>query len=389
LLIGLITSNDFGSIIRDSINELGQKVCYQNSDLIKFRDCIEEAGKLSLNILIVELSHKLCSDNEFVDGIRDFRAKYDKNSSVRIIIFAPDREEGDIAIAKIIAKQVYDIVNPKLMEMGLEQNEKEKIVKNAIMDQISRRKGTYNDVLHFEVDFHKLDDVLEVSSIYQKPLGNAVIAVAGCERGQGTTHLSIEISLVLARIGLSVAIVEMNNKDDFRHIEKFTSNVKYGKYNSFSINKVDFYKYDIANLNDIFNGNYQYIVMDFGCDFINNKYIAELRRANAKILVCGAKDWNLQNIENTIRTLGKERNRYTYYITNSTNEIYKRAANALLRYDLSSFRAVYNPDPFEESNETTLMIKTILKEILPTIIKEKSIFERFFGFIRNIYRGRK
>ncbi len=135
-------------------------------------------------------------DSAILEGLHYFRIQ---RPDARIIILAADREPGDVTLAKVTAKGIYDIVTPG-------KNEE---IKEVIKKAISSKPATYTQAARFMQELEaKRQQAQQEIIIQQKPLGLTVIAVAGAGSGAGVSHISLAIASHIGKAGNRVMLAE-------------------------------------------------------------------------------------------------------------------------------------------------------------------------------------
>jgi len=123
-------------------------------------------------------------------------------------------------------------------------------------------------------------------------------------------------------------------------------------------------------------------VLDMGVyneDVANN---TEYKRANERIIVSGAKDWELPSLENILSTSDRIfKNKY--YFTFSEKLTFEMIKSNM--EGLQCYQAPYNPDPFHVCKECESVFRELLKEVLPNINKPNFKYntKHIFNLLKN------
>lgn len=125
--------------------------------------------------------------------------------------------------------------------------------------------------------------------------GSRTIGIAGSRKGVGVTHLAIMLANYLTSVErYKTAVVEMNGSGAFRTIQKYSkkSSLESKRYSHefFEREQVIYYPQPSERtLAGIFSSDYEYIIMDFGCAWKQQKL--EWVRCNKNLLVGSCCEW--------------------------------------------------------------------------------------------------
>lgn len=107
------------------------------------------------------------------------------------------------------------------------------------------------------------------------------VGIMGTAEGTGATHLSIMLAVFLSAVaGGRVALAEMNGTGCIRQAGIILSNNFHCKYNKIKKLISIHVQSDCSEVAGLMSGGYDYVVIDFGCDF---------ERSRQEFLMCGAK----------------------------------------------------------------------------------------------------
>ncbi len=163
------------------------------------------------------------------------------------------------------------------------------------------------------------------------------IAIAGTQHRIGTTHLALLITTYFNENGKKAFYKESN---DSNHI-------------SASLNRYQ----DIKTINGIYEKNHSFqlsgntappkeeentvSVIDYGC--INDYNLEDFLKADIKLILAGAKEWELGSTEEVLRLLsGQEGIKYLFNFLNGIQ--FKKIVRHMDK--LACYRIPYEPDPF-------------------------------------------
>lgn len=138
----------------------------------------------------------------------------------------------------------------------------------------------------------KLSSKSVKSSLKHHHNKSKVIAIIGTSSGVGVTHTSILLANFLRRQKLKVAIIEGNPSGHMAKLEKVYEGAKFDPELTdwFSIKQVDYYKScTLSRLNEVYEKNYDVIVIDIGSDPIAYKDI--FKNADYPLVVGHSVDW--------------------------------------------------------------------------------------------------
>lgn len=361
---------------------------------------LQKAEAVSLNVLIIDMAAiERYAELALVKALDKYRIRHEET---RIIILAPGRVPGDETMGKLAFLGIGDIVAPKIPEPEEDENEDDLYIDLGfyLQRQLNKTIG-YSDIRRWRIlaDLEEpareevaagaakekvKKEIIEktIVEIQEKILSTITIAVAGTEKGVGCSHTSISIAFYLARYGYCTALIEMKDEGIFLSIEDEYKDIKQGQLNSFRLDGVDFYKYNTSELLDILQQDYKYVVMDFGANFIDNEYFSEMQRANAKIIVSGVKDWQIEPLQKVIQETKIIRN-CLFYATFSDIELFKVFQERMKGF--KTYKAPFCPDPFKDYPELHEVYSNMLQGVLPSNAKMKKeniikkVFSRFGG----------
>lgn len=184
-------------------------------------------------------------------------------------------------------------------------------------------------------------------------VGKSIIAVAGVEKGSGTTHASILIANYLASRGYSVKLIECGGSNEFVYIERAYEgkNVDTHKNDEFEINGVTYVK-SSSDLDMAYHVSteHTHIILDMG-PYEESEYIEEFHRAGKQFLVAPGGEWKQYTIKRFIQTnKSADQSRWTFLVPlvdkQTIGDI--RGEND----EISVYKLPYHPDPFRSQSDT-------------------------------------
>ncbi|MCM1308302.1 MAG: hypothetical protein NC223_06860 [Butyrivibrio sp.] len=109
----------------------------------------------------------------------------------------------------------------------------------------------------------------------------ASVGVIGTAGNTGVTHLCVMLAVFLSAVaGARVALAEMNGSGCFRQAEIILDNNFHSKYCKIKKLISIYTQSDCSKIAELMSEGFDYVVIDFGCDFEMNRQ---------QFLMCGAK----------------------------------------------------------------------------------------------------
>lgn len=110
---------------------------------------------------------------------------------------------------------------------------------------------------------------------------SASVGIMGTAGQTGVTHLSVMLAVFLSAVaGARVALAEMNDSGCFRQAGIILSNNFHSKYGKIKKLISIYTQSDSSQIAGLMSEGYDYVIIDFGCDFERNRQ---------QFLMCGAK----------------------------------------------------------------------------------------------------
>lgn len=355
-MIFCIASNTYQQIISSAIkaseeilvgNECSNEFC-----LLKYvKDNITNFS--GIDIFIVDTCALQDTDDDIIQAFEMLRIM---DCNMRVIVLAANRYEGNALLMNCFRMSIYDIITTDDFLK----------IKEELRQCITLGKQ-YKDALQFK-EFNPADGIKEV----KKNVNQIVIGVAGSETRIGVTHNTIVLVNHLRKKGYLVAIVEMNESDDFNKIrESFNEPIVADTY--FSIKGIDYYLNSENVLERVLEIPYNFIIVDFGNFEFCDKEI--FNRSDVKIIIAGAKPWEIDNVNSIFKLSSEELLKEYHFCFNFVLE----KSRADIRDGMGKLENVYFvdyvEDPFIQNDFPNAA--TILEEYLPDEVteqKEKTSF---------------
>ncbi len=407
-MFSIVCNSQYLPYIKGFINSIGDTIifCDETDDIDIIAD-IEEVSELAGRYLILDIS--------LVDDLEDFLYALEKlrfkKERLQVIIFAPDKFPGDLWISRIVQFGIYDIINPKSSDVNIKEYLLEQLIK------VTEQPSTYADVLHWDNNQRsKVQDISvsthfaeskENNSAFDTPsdfpipeqkveviektvtitqnniMGVVTIAVAGTLHRIGTTHLCIMIAEYLKSVNYNVALAELHESNHFYCISQSYDDVK-NEDDKYILDEITFYPYNSKlSISEILLDDYDYVILDMGlyseCD--RN----EFRRADLKLLVNGAKEWEIQFLRDIMHENSKYLAKYYYLFNFCNHETLSYVQKIWKGYQVN--KIPYMPNPFlYQDTEVTEYFDKLLKNIIPEQEKKRNskIFSHLFSFGKKV-----
>ncbi|MGI6669571.1 MAG: hypothetical protein ACOX4M_09455 [Acetivibrionales bacterium] len=356
-MVAVISGPGYWKEIYEAVQKVEQEIVYKRIDVdIDIDTEVDRITIYPIGYLILDIN---CIDNikRTPSAIRKLKSR---NNDARVIIIATDKFTGSEVVSSLISIGVYDIIGHR--EYGA------KTIFPSLVEHLET-PATYAKAVKWDAEFRvkaKRDEPLDFiqgegkKTIKDKIVGSIVIAVAGAMHRSGATHTAISLARFLHDNNFGVAVYEFHNSDTFQTMQNSYDEIEV-KGDMFSLASIDFYPYNPdRSIADLLHGDYAYIILDMGSYFDCN--ISEFHRAHEKIIVCGAKDWEMPLVEEILKD-EKWSHKYKYLFTFSDDDSFKFIKDNMEK--LASYQAVYNPNPFSISAECGFVFEDMLKEVLP------------------------
>lgn len=281
-MITYITGSTYYQVIKSTVEGTGELIMQtevsEEIDFYKYVKC--NISKLDgMDKLIIDLSVCQNTDEEIIKALEMLRSLYD---SLRIIVFAPYLETGNILLMQCFTLGIVNIINTDDFNA----------VHKELEECILHGKKFKDAVKYKEVKAEKLDIRREI----KKTVNSHMVGIAGSEHRIGTTHAAILLANFLRRKGFMIALLEMNDSGAFGQIQDGFEEKEFDE-GYFKLNGIDFYKNaDIRKLAQIMEKSYNFILLDFGeyesCDLVT------LHKCTEKIIISGSKPWEIESVNN-------------------------------------------------------------------------------------------
>lgn len=349
-----ITGTENKRIIENAIYEtqmentlsIGEPIIFNSVNLLQ-----EVKGTLcrskDIKTLLIDLSVISNDDEETIKAIETLRFY---NNDCRFIIVATERMIGDPLLSELVNMGIYNIVidEDEMLSKITYYTTKDATFKEASVYKSTEDIDEKNNN-KIKAKNTKLSKQMATKKVILKPLKQKVIiSVIGSQNRIGVTHTCISLAYTLIRKGYRVAVVELNDNNDFETLVNcYDNNVYSNEISKFiKINQIDFYaNVDIATFTKIQGLNYDYIIIDNGD--IMNCDIAEHNRADVKLVCFGAKAWE-QKYLGLVFEQGEEVIANYRFITLADEKLKEEIVEEMKPSKV--YFPKYNPEPFSEDN---------------------------------------
>lgn len=323
----------------------------------------------SVDYLIIDLRaiEYLTDDDEIIAKITLIRKIY----KLRVIIIAEGYKHGNVLLGKIFNLGIYNIITA-VDDVSFKQ-ELEKVLSDEGMSFGNSIKYKLDNNL---IAVNKTTKVIKENFIKVKQ--TVSIGVVGTERHIGATTLAINLTKYLSELtNIKACYIENNNHQSVIRMAESSEAIKYEEMKKISFKGIELFSRP-ENMSDILSNNYNFYIYDYGA---LNEMTEEERMSfitkDLKIIVSGNKLWEIQNLIDAFKIVGKDAN--TYLVFNFAKESEKENFRISLgEYwkDRTTF-SEYITDPFEVKNK--YFFENILKPyLINTDVTEKKKKFNFF-----------
>lgn len=277
-------------------------------------------------------------------------------------------EERNETVSAVRPKKAYtgtEFISPQSIE-----NIEDTVLMDEMVSDRSDKAEVINPEKKQEIQSKMAQDknlnTSGTEKVIERIIGTQIIAVAGIMNRVGTTHTAINIAQFLNGKGYCSALFEMHESQTFQSIRRAYKEVE-DKELGFSLAGIDYYPYSqYTKMSDLMGRGYNYIILDMGIYEDCDK--EEFRRANQRIIVSGAKDWEIMRLEEMLKVSG-DPDTCAFYFTFADKDNFRIITSGMK--ENKCFLAPYNPQVFEVSEETAVTLQQMLQEVLPGSEKKK------------------
>ncbi len=223
------------------------------------------------------------------------------------------------------------------------------------IDQIGHCTRQLKSIINHCLKFHPAQRYATVeqlkkqlSALRQKSRGTMepgrlyTIAIAGTQQRVGVTHLSLRLCIYFLQTGSSCLYQEKNPSGHVNQIRNCYEEV----WDKDGICKIEGISMASQIIPMEIVTNYQVTVIDFGC--LSKDNLSDFLKADHKLLLLGAKDWELQPSEQ-ILNMTAEYNNVTYLFNFLDGRQFRHVCQSMGKK--SCYRIPYEPDPYARNFE--------------------------------------
>lgn len=362
-IIERISNSENIIIINKFINQ------YNFSNLLK-----EDLKVLNnLDFLVIDLRSIVGSSkqDEIIRCFSNIRGMY----KLRLIIIAQGYIKGDILLARLFAKGIYNIITAN----------NDKTFEDEFNKTISEDGMSFSYAQKFEIEDEIYNsDKKIIKENYIRVKQDITVGVIGTQSHIGTTTHAINITKFLSElINIKACYIENNKNADIRTLEN-EGIIFDGNLNKVSYKNVDMFT--INSIGSIKNLGYEFFIYDFGSiqDMTDND-INNFLNKDIKIIVSGGKAWEKTYLIETFEKIGSniENDENIFFIFNFVPEEMRKE----IEIDMGSLKerivlSEYIPNPFEKIGNKYFYEKIFKKFLLNTSFeieeKSKNPFRKLF-----------
>lgn len=357
-MVVFFSGNTFSQVIRETAEKEEHVILpTEISNEIDFLKTIRQniAKYESVDVMILDVSVCRNTEDELITALEMIRTMYD---GMKIIVFAPYREDGDDFLTRCLHMGILNIINTSdFLEIRQE-------LTHCITTGKSYREAAakYKDA--------KKEKVIVKHEI-KRVVNKRMIGIAGVETNIGVTHNAILLANFFRKNGFMVALVEMNTSGAFDRICIDYGEKKFQE-GYFTLNGIDFYA-DVQTdeLPKVLEHSYNVILIDFGSYGNCDRILFE--RCEDRLIIAGSKSWEMEAADRVFEQASKDVLMKYIFCFNFTPETdYEAIRNGMGKIENVHFLK-YTIDPFSSSEFADA--EEIFAECLPENVEpEKKKF---------------
>lgn len=179
---------------------------------------------------------------------------------------------------------------------------------------------------------------------FRKNNTTEVIGVTGTEHGVGTTHFCCMLGVFLSIVkGYRVAVVELGSPGCIRQAGVIFNNFKVARMKKL-IKIINLYtESDMAELSEVVSMEYDYVIVDYGCDYNNSK--KSFLMCPYKIVVGSLSWWRIHNYVSFLAENSAEKSFKHWYFM-GTSPVKEGIRYLYREFKIQVEEIPYEPDPF-------------------------------------------
>lgn len=352
-MVAYFSGSTFGQTIENAIEETGKLVfCKELSDELDIHKYMKQNITKFEGVEELILDTSICTnlDDEIVETLEMVRTMYD---SMKIIVFAPYKEDGDEFLTKCFNMGILNIINcDDFCE-----------IRNEFLLCINHGK-TYRDAVKYK---ETKREKIVIKHEVKRAVNKRMVGIAGTEENIGVTHNAIILSNYFRKQGYRIALVEMNESGAFQSIANdFGERLINEEY--FTLSGVDYYPNGSEEkIVEILARSYNLIIFDLGEYEKCNRMVFE--RCEDRIIIAGSKPWELEKLDKVFEIASDETlPKYIFCFNFTQKKDWPAIIEGMGELNNVSFME-YTEDPFSNSNFAGA--DEIFKDCLPERTEEK------------------
>lgn len=368
-MILYLTGSTFEQVMKEVIEREGHIIFPPPPDFVGEIDFLKTvrqdiAKYEGLDMLVLDDSICKNTEDEIIEALEMLRTLY---NDMRIIVFAPYREEGDDFLTRCFGMGIMNIINTNDF-LQLRQE----------LTHCIREGKSYREASKYKES--KKEKVIIKHEI-KRTVNKRMIGIVGVESNIGVTHNAIILANFFRKRGFMVALVEMNDGDAFDCICNDFEEKKF-KEGFFTLNGVDYYSSQTADsLPEVMEHSYNVVILDFGSYEKCDRTL--FGRCEDRIIIAGSKPWELTATDRIFQTSSKDALLKYIFCFNFTQKEDQDAIVAGMDEIKNVHFLKYTEDPFSETEFVDG--EEIFEECLPEKVEE----EKKPGVFQKILHRRK
>lgn len=173
---------------------------------------------------------------------------------------------------------------------------------------------------------------------------NSIIGVIGTGHGVGTTHFCFMLSVFMGVVrGLKVAVVEHNESGCFGQAGIILNEFTYSKKNKISKYISIYSKSDEYELAEIISMGYDYVIIDYGCDYEVNR--SSFLMCPERIVIGSLSWWKIHQVVKFL-VKNREEKSFRHWIFLTSTPVKEGLIHIRKEFNIEVNVIPYEPDSF-------------------------------------------
>ncbi len=191
---------------------------------------------------------------------------------------------------------------------------------------------------------------------------NSIIGVIGTGHGAGTTHFCFMLAVFMGVVkGHRVAVVEQNESGCFGQAVIILDNFTNSKINKISKYISIYKKSDDYELTEIISMGFDYVIIDYGCNYDTNK--SSFLMCPEKIVIGSLSWWKIHLVIQFIIKNGQEKS-FRHWIFLTGSPVMEGIKYIKKEFDINILIIPYEPDPFCLSDRSLKFFQYLAERLL-------------------------